>query len=463
MKCEKCGTEFEGNFCPNCGTPSEAGKNICPKCGQARSGADRFCKNCGFDFNGADKSVKTGAAAFGSAAAAAIRRVPKKAWITVGVVVAVIAVLLAVLIPTISHFTNKFRIGVVEQISVGDNKERVIELLGEPYNYDADSTTFEYYSDNYLKLLEENDSFNPDDIEDWDDLEGAFDDALALEEKLQTEQYSYICVTFDYEGKVESVLLDASRTEQTKNAAKEVSQAKLLTDGIENFVQAYSDGSLAYYAQCTDGSYYMSLVPANAQEIEETRFYWTDPYGNRCRWNMGFNWENGWYGDLNEAGDWIVYIFRDNVKAPGDATYVVILGGVTSIASGVFSDCSDLTSIKIPASVTSIGEYAFSGCSSLTSITIPDSVTSIGRYAFSGCSSLTSITIPDSVTSIGSHAFLGCENLASVTFEDSEGWYRAQTEGATDGTELASSDLSDPATAAEYLKETYYNRYWYKR
>lgn len=462
MKCEKCGTEFEGNFCPNCGTPSEAGKNICPKCGQARSGADRFCKNCGYDFNGVDKSAKTGAATAGGAAAA-IKRVPKKVWIRIGVVVAVIAVLLAVLIPTISHFTNKFRIGVVEQIAIGDSKERVIELLGEPYDYDTDSATFEYYSDNYLKLLEENDSFDPDDIEDWDDLEGAFGDALALEEKLQTEEYSYIRVTFDGEDKVTSVLLDASRTEQTKDATKEVSQAKLLMDGREGFIQAYSDGSLAYFAQYTDGSYYMSLVPTNAQEIDETRFYWTDPYGNRCQWNMGFNWDNGWYEAVNEAGELSVCIFRDNVKAPGDATSAVILGGVTSIASGTFSDCSNLISITISESVTSIGDSAFSGCSRLTSITIPDSVTSIGRYAFEDCSSLTSITVPSSVTSIGSHAFLGCENLTSLVFDDPEGWYRAQTEGATDGTDLASSALSDPATAAEYLKETYYNRYWYKR
>lgn len=337
MKCEKCGTEFEGNFCPNCGTPSEAGKNICPKCGQARSGADRFCKNCGCDFNGTEKSLKTGAAAFGSAAAAAIRRVPKKVWITVGVVVVAIAVLLAVLIPTISHFTNKFRIGVVEQISIGDSKERVIELLGEPYDYDADSTTFEYYSDNYVKLLEENDSFDPDDIEDWDDLEGAFDDALALEEKLQTEEYSYIRVTFDRDGNVASVLLDASRTEQTKNAAKEVSQAELLTDDVANFLQAYSDGSLAYYAQYSDGSYYMGFIPKNAQDISITQLLWTDNYGNRCQQEIELNLSQDWEEIQSESGEKIVYILDEYVKAPKDTTSVVILGGVTSIGERAFA------------------------------------------------------------------------------------------------------------------------------
>ncbi len=25
-KCTQCGTEFEGNFCPNCGTPADAAK-----------------------------------------------------------------------------------------------------------------------------------------------------------------------------------------------------------------------------------------------------------------------------------------------------------------------------------------------------------------------------------------------------------------------------------------------------
>ena len=82
--------------------------------------------------------------------------------------------------------------------------------------------------------------------------------------------------------------------------------------------------------------------------------------------------------------------------------------------SGMFSDCSNLTSIEIPEGVTSIGSYAFSACSSLTSITIPDGVTSIGYCAFSDCRSLTSITIPDSVMSIGDLAFNNCWRLCVI-------------------------------------------------
>ena len=136
---------------------------------------------------------------------------------------------------------------------------------------------------------------------------------------------------------------------------------------------------------------------------------------------------------------------------------------VTSIGNYAFSNCNSLTSITISDNVIIIGWYAFSGCSSLTSITISDGVTIIGVSAFEYCDSLISITIPDSVTSIGYAAFSDCSSLTSVTFEDPEGWYRTINIGAASGTDLASEDLSDPSTAAEYLTDTYGYCYWYKR
>lgn len=42
MNCRKCGTEYEGNFCPNCGTKKEL---VCAKCGAECVGD--FCTNCG--------------------------------------------------------------------------------------------------------------------------------------------------------------------------------------------------------------------------------------------------------------------------------------------------------------------------------------------------------------------------------------------------------------------------------
>ena len=49
--------------------------------------------------------------------------------------------------------SSKFRISHVEQIAVGDSRERVIEVLGEPYA--RSENTFEYYSENYLRLLQQ--------------------------------------------------------------------------------------------------------------------------------------------------------------------------------------------------------------------------------------------------------------------------------------------------------------------
>lgn len=48
MKCINCGKEFEGNFCPVCGT--KAAPQNCPKCGKTRAQGERFCSNCGYSF-----------------------------------------------------------------------------------------------------------------------------------------------------------------------------------------------------------------------------------------------------------------------------------------------------------------------------------------------------------------------------------------------------------------------------
>lgn len=48
-ECAKCGTKFEGNFCPECGTSSQKEK-ACPLCGVTLGGGVKFCTNCGYFF-----------------------------------------------------------------------------------------------------------------------------------------------------------------------------------------------------------------------------------------------------------------------------------------------------------------------------------------------------------------------------------------------------------------------------
>lgn len=46
-KCKKCGREYEGVFCPDCGEPFE---KICPQCGKKAEEGARFCNSCGYSF-----------------------------------------------------------------------------------------------------------------------------------------------------------------------------------------------------------------------------------------------------------------------------------------------------------------------------------------------------------------------------------------------------------------------------
>ncbi len=146
---------------------------------------------------------------------------------------------------------------------------------------------------------------------------------------------------------------------------------------------------------------------------------------------------------------------QTQLTLPDDRTY--------AIHRYAFYNRDDITSITIPNSVTSIGDYALANCDALRDIIIPDSVTSIGNYAFAYSDSLMSVTIGSGVTSIGKDAFYDCQSLSSVTFENPNGWWRATSSTATSGTSIPSRNLSDPATAARYLTDTFYGSFCWKR
>ena len=110
------------------------------------------------------------------------------------------------------------------------------------------------------------------------------------------------------------------------------------------------------------------------------------------------------------ASDWA----GTNITSFDELEYFI---GITNIPSGLFHDCSGLTSVVIPDSVTYIDAGAFLNCSSLTSVTLGNSVSRLWLNAFYGCSALPDIIFPASVTRIDGTAFFNNSSLSSITFE----------------------------------------------
>ena len=128
---------------------------------------------------------------------------------------------------------------------------------------------------------------------------------------------------------------------------------------------------------------------------------------------------------------------------------------VKSIGVLAFCNCPRLQSVFFGKGLTAIGADAFSGVG-LTSVTIPESVVGLGEGAFFACENLTDVTIGKCVQIIGKFAFGACEKLTNVTFENASVWMAGVTE-------VSETELSDTATAAEYLGKTYAECAWKRK
>jgi hypothetical protein len=133
------------------------------------------------------------------------------------------------------------------------------------------------------------------------------------------------------------------------------------------------------------------------------------------------------YWDDNEDGEVSIYEAKQvtfinhgwfNGSAIVSFDELKYFTNLTTIMSGAFQNCENMTSITLPESVNSIERYAFEACKNLVSVNIPKGVAAIKEYTFSGCSSLSSVNIPNGVTTIGERAFEGCSNLTTITLPE---------------------------------------------
>ncbi|MDE6559566.1 MAG: leucine-rich repeat domain-containing protein, partial [Muribaculaceae bacterium] len=134
------------------------------------------------------------------------------------------------------------------------------------------------------------------------------------------------------------------------------------------------------------------------------------------------------------------------VSVPKSVTEFALPETVTTISTGAFENCENLTTITIPedSRLETIGDAAFNGCKNLETVTIPEGVTSIGDNAFSG-SGIKEIEIPGSVTTIGNGAFSGCENLEEVILP-AYGRLESIGEGAFSDTGIREIKIPDTVT-----------------
>jgi len=142
-------------------------------------------------------------------------------------------------------------------------------------------------------------------------------------------------------------------------------------------------------------------------------------------------------------------------------TAIIIPSGVKAIDASAFSGCTRLSAIVFEkgSELTQIGDNGFEGCVSLKYVRLPSGLKGIGEQAFRNCTTLNLVTIPSSVTSIEKQAFAGCTKLVNAVFEATSGWHVSYTNTA-EGTLLPESELSNAATAATYLVDTYRGRYF---
>lgn len=102
------------------------------------------------------------------------------------------------------------------------------------------------------------------------------------------------------------------------------------------------------------------------------------------------------------------------IRVPQTKKAIMIPNFVTTIGSGAFYKCQEITQLQLPNKLETIEQHAFYFMNQVTKLNIPSSVTTIEASAFDTMEQLSSITIPDSITVLAANLFAYCTNLSEV-------------------------------------------------
>lgn len=397
--CRKCGADFEGNFCPHCGTRvEENAMNACPRCGAARGEGTRFCANCGFSYEERGASAALKAVRRKATAGGAFVKAHKKPFV-LGAVGLVLAVVL--LIVMITNLSNIFRPSKVNNISIGDSEERVLKQLGDP---NGDEGEFVWYGKAYTKLAkkieEKENSLEFCDSEK--EMEKLTEELDALYEEMDSLVYPYIEVTFDGDDKVSSVVYDAAYSEGGETPEKVVKKTKILSPGFIAYLQDPKAPEYTVETYYKDGSYRLDKLYAkdvgfagDKERILTFRNKWGEftaeikvgsqiPEGTEVKGTFG---EGGTYTLTALAAGDKVNLPLFSLKLAGTGT----VGAVRDMPWAEFP----LHDVTVEGNL-KLGDRAFRGSAALETVTVGRGVPSIGSDAFYNCPKLTAVTIMDS-------------------------------------------------------------------
>lgn len=465
-KCNNCGHEFEGNFCPNCGASADKVK-ICPNCGAQLADNAKFCNECGYSFSSGEPA-KNGSE---STTAGKIKSAFKKAWAWIKThlkivipttVILVVAIVLLSLIPTfILASKNGTYYSYNAYIDELDKESFIVLSTGKWKDDEGETGTYKvkgnviifYYSlggekvelfrgtlsNGVLKYGEEG-------------MEEVFVSKKHKHGYGGWKAYTSLTCTQDETqigkcacGKTEIKIVTAAQGHQGDWTVTQ--EPTCIEEGTKEIHCTVCDQDIKERIDTiehdlhtgADETYHYQICSMCGQHFEEEAHDNTDGC-TVCGYPIKFELNN----DKNAyivVGTYTTTV--SDVVIPGKYNNLP----VNRIGNNSFKDCSEMTSITIPDSVTYIGSNAFIGCNGLANITfdgdiaswcgisglnylmsstrtlsvggqeitgelvIPYGVTKINEYAFTYCNGLTSVTIPDSVTYIGEDSFYGCTKL----------------------------------------------------
>ena len=288
-RCGKCGTEFEGNFCPNCGKRAETELTQCPKCGKERVEGENFCAQCGYSYEKGTSQFKEGLSRIWDktkdlwqAAMAKVSPLWNKVVsyfrthtkVFYGACGGFVALILVIVL--IASLSNIFRASKVNNIDIGDTKEEVIKCLGEPF--EEEGGTLYWYSKEYRKLWEELEELEAklETIENEKQLEKIIEEYDALCWELEELVYEYIEVSF-IDDKVVEVCYDTCFSEMGEETEKEVKTRK-------TEITISPDGDTYAQLYYKDGSYSLRRVyyEVAEQQGNSLKITWEDDWVEEC-------------------------------------------------------------------------------------------------------------------------------------------------------------------------------------